>query len=298
MAEASWYYAQSGKRIGPVSRLEIDALAQTGVLKRADLVWTAGMAQWAAAGSTELFKTAPVAAPVDPPVAVAPDPQPQVAQPMVAFPASSHPVAYPAAYQHVAYYSPGGGMPTRATAALQGHSRPRGDTGTWPLDDVLVSQFDQTLKLRRRVTGAAQLYRLFLFLGVISVAAMGVVALVSLAMGGRAARTVDTVFVVQLVQSAAWTALYYFTWRGTMRCQRWAPMTMLVLYALGGVACLIGLAVLGATGPDISAVIVGIIAVILIFGAMIFVSWRSFAAIPKYLAQPAWCQELLVRAKL
>jgi hypothetical protein len=44
----AWYYAQAGERKGPVDEA---ALIQMGVLEPGTLVWKAGMAGWAAAGT-------------------------------------------------------------------------------------------------------------------------------------------------------------------------------------------------------------------------------------------------------
>ena len=38
-----------------------------------------------------------------------------------------------------------------------------------------------------------------------------------------------------------------------------------------------------------------VFALLLVFAG---ISWRAFSSIPKFLAQPAWCQELLVMAGL
>jgi hypothetical protein len=46
---ADWYYSNNNKRMGPVSHAELQNLAATGKLRPADLVWTAGMANWARA---------------------------------------------------------------------------------------------------------------------------------------------------------------------------------------------------------------------------------------------------------
>lgn len=79
---SEWYYAHDGQSVGPVSLEELQRLAESGELQRADLVWTAPMAQWEEAGGfDELFPSLvetpssfePVApVPGGPPVPVAP----------------------------------------------------------------------------------------------------------------------------------------------------------------------------------------------------------------------------------
>jgi len=52
------------------------------------------------------------------------------------------------------------------------------------------------------------------------------------------------------------------------------------------------------TAPDVTAQAVSS-AIVAIFAALFaVVSWRALAAIPRYLSQPAWRQELIVKAKL
>ena len=46
------------------------------------------------------------------------------------------------------------------------------------------------------------------------------------------------------------------------------------------------------------AQVIAAFAGLLIGGGLAYVGWRAFAAIPEYLQQPAWCQELIVKSKL
>jgi hypothetical protein len=81
MAKEQWFYSTGGSQAGPVSPEELKALAATGQLKPADLIWRDGLADWSPASTAvpELFSVpapAPVAAPVPEPVmAVAVAPQ-------------------------------------------------------------------------------------------------------------------------------------------------------------------------------------------------------------------------------
>ena len=51
MSEGIWYYAQEGRRNGPVSLEELRSLARSGGLKAEDLVWSSGMESWTSAAS-------------------------------------------------------------------------------------------------------------------------------------------------------------------------------------------------------------------------------------------------------
>ncbi len=61
---AEWYYARAGQQMGPVPADELDRLYRQGQITDSDLVWTAGMANWAPAREVrDRFQTAaPLAA--------------------------------------------------------------------------------------------------------------------------------------------------------------------------------------------------------------------------------------------
>src|SRR5438552_12872959 len=154
MSATSWYYAQSGKRSGPISLEEMRNLSSSGALRREDLVWTVGMSQWAAAATVpQIFDSHQADA--------SPAPAAAVSAPLaVAAPVDDSTLAA----SPVGYFNPSAGMPPRAAATLLGHAFPTGDTADWPLDDARVEQFEKAFKLRKKVTAAAQLYRALLVL--------------------------------------------------------------------------------------------------------------------------------------
>lgn len=58
--QSAWYYAIDGRRFGPVPGDELRRLAQKGDLRSSDLVWRAGMQDWAPASSLRgLFADSP-----------------------------------------------------------------------------------------------------------------------------------------------------------------------------------------------------------------------------------------------
>jgi hypothetical protein len=62
---SDWYYAQNNQQQGPAPLEKLKEMASAGQLRPEDLIWTAGMAQWAAAGTVEEI----FAAAAQPPVA-------------------------------------------------------------------------------------------------------------------------------------------------------------------------------------------------------------------------------------
>ena len=304
--ESQWFYVRDNKRTGPLGLSAMREMLARGDLGPQTMVWTIGMNQWAPAAQVPMLSgqvqaatphavspAAPVIAhPVHPTPSPAPAPVP--AQP---YASASAPVAAPA--PAIGYHSVTAGMPDRATENLKGHANPTGDKGDWPLDDARVGQFAEAAQVRRKVTGAAQLYRALLFLSLIGLVIVGIVFAAVLAdpPRGSSARTDTITMGVLAVFLIGLCALYYVAWRATMRAHRWAPLTMMILFLLGVAANLVSLA--GAlTGRAEPGVLVGGLvgtALALLFA---FISMQSLLAIPKYLAQPAWCQELIVKAGL
>src|SRR5439155_16318699 len=134
-----WYYARGQQRLGPVSKEQLKGLATAGQIQPGDLVWRVGMPQWAAASSVEGLMAAEATE------AVAPL---EAAPVSVSAPA---PVAPASAATPIGYYSGPGRLPPRASATLAGHASPAGDVYEWPLDDMRIAQFEQTVKMRKRV---------------------------------------------------------------------------------------------------------------------------------------------------
>jgi hypothetical protein len=198
------------------------------------------------------------------------------------------------AVPQVGYYNPTGGLPPRAAATLAKHARPRGDVGDWPLDDARVIQFDRALKLRKKITSAASLYRLLLLLGAIGAVFVLFGALAAMSSGRSASTAAGLGMLVALGVVIALTVLYYFAWKSTVRSQIWAPITMGVIFIASGLLNILSIAISASSNArDTSATMVtGGVMVLLTF-AFAYVSFQASGAIPRYLQQPAWCQELL-----
>ena len=284
---ATWFYMQDSKRIGPVALEHLKQMAADGTLRREDTVWTVGMNQWTLAGQVPVvFGASAVAAPAPiapaPVGAAAPLDAPVFASPVVAVAAAP-----------VSYYD--GGLPPRAATTLRGHARPTGDTGDWPLDDTRVAQFAEAVKIRRKVTGAAQLYRGLLLLSTIALVIILIEAVGAALFGGwgSGGPWANAVMFGMAGFLGGFCALYYFASRATMRAKRWAPLTMLILFVLAVAMNLLSIAVAAPGQPEqmVSGIIVTILAAI-----FAVVSWNSCAAIPRWRAQPAWCQELIVKS--
>jgi hypothetical protein len=268
VSNARWFYAHGQQQAGPVSFEELRQLAASGRVRREDMVWAEGTPAWLPAGT----------------------------QPALFDPSAVAPI--PAGPGSIGYFQPAAGLPPRAAETLRGHAAPRGDVGDWPLDDARVQAFQETLKLRRKVTGAAQLYRSLLFLSLIAFVILVLVGVFTIG-GNPRARTGAISMLSAAAVIGGFCALYWIAARATMRSHRWAPLTMLIIFLAGIALNVVSLAV-AVLGNALSAAVAGYTA-----GAFVgmllptifaIVSWRSYSAIPQYLGQPAWCQEIIVKA--
>jgi hypothetical protein len=295
---AQWYYAKHDERFGPVQEEELRSLLNSGQVDRHALVWTAGMPEWRRASdlpllAPELRTEQPVQSqPAQAPISLDPPLAPRAATPIsVAAQAASYSGA-------VQYYTPSGGLPPRAALTLQGHAPPSGDIGDWPLDDLRISQFQSAIKIRKRVTGAANLYRSLFLLSILASVIMFIATLSMYFSGSGRARTEALGFLIFTLATGGFTALYFFAARATMRSQRWATLTMFIIYLASGALVLFSAIISSSNSRSPGGDIFGGLFSMLFVGAFAIVSWRGYAAIPKYLSQPAWCQELIVNAKL
>lgn len=66
MAAAEWYYTSNKLEMGPVSWQELIELAQAGILKRLDKVWTEGMDDWVNAVNQKGLFSDGAEAPIEP----------------------------------------------------------------------------------------------------------------------------------------------------------------------------------------------------------------------------------------
>lgn len=201
--ETKWFFARSGQQSRPVAISELKEMIARGQVGPGDLVWHEGMGAWTPAGEAPELAANPAAT---------------------------------AAAAEIGYYAPAMGIPERAMLNLRGHARPTGDTGDWPLDDQRLNQFQNALRLRKKITAAAGLYRLLMGLTVIGFAALLIAAVVTLAMNQRRPLTAMYGMALFLVLMLGFSVLYYFAERATRRSHRWAPLTMLIIFLISGAA--------------------------------------------------------------
>lgn len=69
-----WYYAESGRQVGPIPEESFDALVRSGVVRADTLVWQQGMPNWQPYATVRPAAPTHVAPPLDAAAAVAPGP--------------------------------------------------------------------------------------------------------------------------------------------------------------------------------------------------------------------------------
>jgi hypothetical protein len=329
MPEANWYWTHANQQAGPAPLLTLARLILEGQLHAADLVWQEGMPAWLPADQVPALLRYLNQAPATPvenlPTEISPGQTPATEalpvealpveilpvenQPVENLPAESlppdtlqvetippdpaptaSPFTPPTDPSSVSYYNPSGALPPRAAIALQRHAQPRGDVGDWPLSDDHLSQFDAAFKIRKRIIAAASLYKLLLLLTACSDLFTIIACLATLSFGGPRSTTTSAGFLLFAVILIGFSALYYITWKATLRSQAWAPLTMGILFSLAGLGYFIAMTL--SLFHNGSAFIGSLIPLLFLIGFAV-VSFRAVAAVPQYLHHPAWIQELL-----
>jgi hypothetical protein len=278
-----WFYAQDGRQNGPLALDQARNFLSQGTIRPSDLVWREGMSQWQTAGQIPELGTQTLSTEIPAPAAAV-------------FPATP---ASPAPSRTTMPFNPlftGSGIPPRAEENLYGFPPPQGDISDWPLDDARVEQFHATIQLRKKVRSAAALYRILLLVATVAAVFLLIIAFGVSASNKRMPPGASFVLGLVALLFVGITALYYFAWRGTLKSQRWAPLTMFILFMLSATMNLF--AMLAASSSPQPANMIAPTLSFIVAAAFGTVSWKSYNAIPEFLKQPAWCQELIAKAGL
>jgi hypothetical protein len=159
--------------------------------------------------------------------------------------------------------------------------------------------FVETMKLRKKVLAAANLYRSLFALALIGAVVVGLVMLFAPTSRGSRWSSASAEMGIFATIMFALVALYAVAWRWTARSQRWAPLTMFVLFIAGAALNVLAIAAAIASNSAMAGgQIFGNGIGLLFWLGFAGTSWKAAAAIPRYLACPAWCQELVAASKL
>jgi hypothetical protein len=281
----SYYYSHAGQRFGPVPPEEIRGRLARSEITPADLAWTDGMPDWQPISAIPELSSA--------------DPIPLAAAAL----AGTVPITgsipmtgtVPLTGTVPEYFRPRGDVPPWAAVTLKGHARPTGDTSTWPLDETGARIFSETLKHRKQITSATNLFK-----GLGALCAIAAVVFLFVFLFGAASGKggPGTILVGTLLGVASgFTVLYFFAAHATHRSRPWASLTLGILYVASIGLDLVSL-LTATANPNPLQAIFGVLITVFITAIFAIVAFRAWLAIPRFLAQPAWAQELLIRAKL
>ena len=154
-----------------------------------------------------------------------------------------------------------------------------------PINDSELDELKMTEAFRRRIRHAAILFRIQFLLSIIAAVVMFLVL-------GFSPETLAPVAVVLVIQLGT-IFLLYMAYKATWDSRRWAPMTMLVLNILQAILLILAPNA-GSLGPRADRLTrLGMITPAIIPIIFAIICYRAWDAIPKFLDQPAWCQNTL-----
>lgn len=286
---SQWYYTRNGQEFGPVTSDELRELAAANELEPSDLLWQEGMADWSPAHRVKNLFNVDAATALTAEL-IAPSPVLEEA-------------ARPVAAAPLLYFSPAVDLSDKAAAVLRGFGAITGRRGDWPLSEHTLVEFATASAARNPIRRAAALYFVLCIIGIgtsllfviLFLQATSNIRSAGLSLPVKWSETIVGIFVVWFFQSV----LFYFTSRGTYKCQLWAPITMIVLFSAWIIYLIVEVIIqirsFMGLSPDE--------AVIYIFTAVppaifLIMSINALVNIRRFLRRPLWCIHLLVGAKL
>jgi hypothetical protein len=163
-----------------------------------------------------------------------------------------------------------------------------------PLSDAQINDLRRTEQFRRQIRRAAIWFRIqFLAVLIFTVILFIGVAVAFCTAKNKVDLDVVAVMGFVLVVYLGIVCLFYFAYRTTWDCQRWAPLTMMILNGLFATLFFALCFSPNVAQRDKTAIVTfgAVSAVVLVLIA--FICYRAWSAIPKFLDQPLWCQRAL-----
>jgi len=183
-------------------------------------------------------------------------------------------------------------------------------TGTrdhWPLSEGQLADLAETARLRRHIRRAAVATRVAAWIALVYLAIFGIAFLPLLAFAPRGARDPLTGLLALVLVMGGLCLLFFLSHGATLRCRVWAPLTVGIIFSLLVVVLGISLAgnLLIGGGPGgrgfpaemAIGMTFGMIFIAGLPGVMAVMNFVGLAAIPKFLARPAWTVEALILSK-
>jgi hypothetical protein len=294
-----WFYTRNKEPQGPVDSRRLKQLATAGELLPTDFVWKEDMPEWVPASVLKsLFDPNST-------TDVVPPPPPPPSSPSVPAENADAPAPAPAA-ETIRYYSPSTELPPEVVAALKGFPPLHGARDAWPLTADQQQQIVHTAVLRRPIRRAAAAYHVLAIIGA-TIGALYLILFVqfsqqvsSIAFNRQTGLPLDFVraTLTAILVILGLSVLCFLAGRATHRCQRWAPITMIVHFSLWILYLLYDFVrsyqQMGGTVPILVLVfLIGLVppAVFLVMSINALTHLRPF------LRRPVWTVHLLISAK-
>jgi hypothetical protein len=282
---SEWYYTRGEGQLGPVSSAQLQELAGCGDLRPTDLVWKEGMTEWVAATKLGIEFT-----PAATPTADRPAPAPVAAG-----------EGDGADRVSIPYYSATSNMNTLARVALRGFSPLTGPRDDFPLTEEELKQLARTARLRAPIVQAATLYLALFFGGLLTTVTMLALYLLIVARFGAFGATVQpqatSAYFIWVGIVGGLSVLCLLASRATRKCQLWAPIAMIVHFALW-IAYLAWTVISNFSdlgSPD-GLVTVVLFAFVIPPLAFLLMSVAALSRIKPFLRRPLWTVHLFVQS--
>ena len=197
----------------------------------------------------------------------------------------------------------------RAARIFDGQLHPTGRCDEWPLNQAHLNELRQTEQIRRRIRQGAIATRVAFVADVVIAVLLLFGIVLGVAATGGAGRSADVpaaVWIVFLAQIAL-AVLFFVAYKSTMQCRMWAPLTVAIIFTLNILCVLVALMAAAFANASPGPAFRDSSGLVLLIGFLFWITppaliaalnYMAAAAIPKFLAQPAWCQEALLYCKL
>lgn len=161
-----------------------------------------------------------------------------------------------------------------------------------PLSQPQLDELRDTEQLRARIRVASVLCLIVFWAAVIYCIVFSIATLFAFVEArSPQARVVAGGLLITALVAGGIAALARIAGQANRRCERWAPMAMFVLEAVAVASNAIVGVVAAFEGGVVALVLMWVVA--FLPGILAALFYRSWAAIPEYLARPAWCRRTL-----
>ena len=159
-----------------------------------------------------------------------------------------------------------------------------------PINDTELNKLKVAETFRRRIRHAAILFRIQFLISLVVSIIMLLFMVITISSGELDSLAGLVTIVIQFGS----VFLLYMAYEATWDCRRWAPMTMFILNILFAALLVLAAFVAKQDPRSDNLVLIGMITPAIVPVVLAIICYRAWDAIPKFLNQPAWCQDTLL----